>query len=42
MKIFNRLPHSLKTLSNEMKQYRADIKQFILTNSFYSPDEYFN
>jgi len=42
MKVFNHLPHSLKILSNELKQYRPALKQFILTNQFYSLDEYFN
>jgi len=35
IKVFNHLPPSLKILSNEMKQCRPALKQFLLTNSFY-------
>jgi hypothetical protein len=42
IKVLNLLPSSLGILSNELKQFRPALKQFLLTNSVYSVDEYFN
>ena len=42
IKVFNHLPNSLKILSDELKQFRPTLKQFLLANLFYPPDEYFN
>jgi hypothetical protein len=42
IKIFNYLPFSIKDLSDTEKQFRPALKRFLLTNSFYSLDEYFN
>ena len=42
IKVLKLLPPSLKILSNELKQFRLALRQIILTNSFYSLDEYFN
>jgi hypothetical protein len=39
---FIHLPSSIKTLSNGLKLFRPTLKRFILSNSFYSIDEYFN
>jgi hypothetical protein len=36
IQVLNHLPPSLEILSSEMKQYRPALKQFLLTNSFYS------
>ena len=41
-KVFNHPPPTLKILSNALKHFRPALKQFLLTNSFYSLDEYFN
>jgi hypothetical protein len=42
IKIFNHLPFSIKDLSHKEKQFTPALKGFLLTNSFYSLDEYFN
>jgi hypothetical protein len=42
IKIFNHLPISINDLSHKEKQFRPALKRFLLTNSFYSLDEYFN
>jgi hypothetical protein len=42
IKIFNILPHNIKDLANETKLFRNALKRFLLTNSFYNSEEYFN
>jgi hypothetical protein len=42
IKVFNNLPPSIKNLAHDTKQFRSALKQFLLLNSFYSLEEYFN
>jgi hypothetical protein len=42
VKTFNNLPHQIKDLANETIQFRNTLKRFLLTNSFYNSEEYFN
>jgi len=42
IKIFNNLPHNIKDLANEIVLYRNSLKRFLLINSFYNSEEYFN
>jgi hypothetical protein len=40
-KIFNRLPSSIKDLSNDVKSFKVALKNFLLTHIFYTVDEFF-
>jgi hypothetical protein len=40
--VFNHLPTSIKSIANETKVFKKTLKRFLLDNSFYSNDEYFN
>jgi len=40
--IFNNLPHNIKDLANEIALFRNALKRFLLINSFYNSQEYFN
>jgi hypothetical protein len=42
IKIFNNIPSSIKNLAHDAKQFRTALKRFLLLNSFYSLEEYFN
>jgi hypothetical protein len=42
IKVFNNLPHNIKDLANESKLFRNYLKRFLLSNSFYNREEYFN
>jgi len=42
IKIFNNLPYSIRDLANEIVLYRNVLKRFLLINSFYNSEEYFN
>jgi len=42
IKIFNNLPHNIKDLANETKLFHNALKRFLLSNSFYNSEEYFN
>jgi hypothetical protein len=42
VKIFNHLPPTIKNLYNNKKQFQATLKKFLLNNSFYSLEEYYN
>jgi len=42
IKIFNNLPHNIKDLTNETKLFRNALNRFLLSNSFYNSEEYFN
>jgi hypothetical protein len=42
IRVFNQLPPNVKSLSNEVRLLKLAIKRFLLSNSFYSLDEYFN
>jgi hypothetical protein len=42
IRVFNRLPPSIKSLSSEAKLFKLTLKRLLLSNLFYSLDEYFN
>jgi hypothetical protein len=42
IRVFNHLPPSIKSTVNETKMFKKTLKKFLLDNSFYSIDEYFN
>jgi hypothetical protein len=42
IKIFDNLPHEIKDLPNEITLFRNALKRFLLINSFYNSEEYFN
>ena len=42
IRIFNNLPHNIKELANETKLFRNVLRRFLLHNSFYNNEEYFN
>jgi hypothetical protein len=42
IKIFNNLPHEIRDLANEAILFQNALKRFLLTNYFYSSEEYFN
>jgi hypothetical protein len=41
IKTYNHLPNTIKKLSHDVKQFRLALKRFIISNSFYSLQEYF-
>jgi hypothetical protein len=41
IKIFNKLPHDIKDLANQITLFQNALKRFLLTNSFYKSEEYF-
>ena len=42
IKIFNHLPTHIKHAANEIQIFQSALKTFLLSNSFYSIEEYFN
>jgi len=42
IKIFNHLPTAIKDLSDDKNKFRLALKRYLLHNSFYSLEEYFN
>ena len=42
IKIFNNLLHNIKDLANEIVLFQNALKRFLLINSFYNSEEYFN
>ena len=42
IRIFNHLPTSINSIANETKELKKTLKRFLLDNSFYSMDEFFN
>jgi hypothetical protein len=42
IKVFNNLPQSMKNLSNDNKQFKPALKNYLHAQSFYSIDEYFS
>jgi len=42
IKIFNNLLHDIKDLANEITLFQNALKRFLLINSFYNSEEYFN
>jgi hypothetical protein len=41
VKIFNHLPIEIKSVSNDMKSFKSKLTTFLLQNSIYTIDEYF-
>jgi hypothetical protein len=41
IKVFNHLPHNIKNLSRNVKQFKSALKKFLLRGSFYTLEEYF-
>jgi len=41
IKIYNHLPLTLKQLSPDIPKFKVALKRFILTNSFYTLEEYY-
>jgi hypothetical protein len=42
IKTFNHLPSNIKDLSDDKKKFRTALKNYLLMNSFYSLEEFFN
>jgi hypothetical protein len=42
IKVYNNLPQSIKNLSNDTKQFKSALKNYLHAHSFYSMDEYFS
>jgi len=42
IKIFNKLPHEIKDLANDILPFRNALRRVLLANSFYNSKEYFN
>jgi hypothetical protein len=40
--VLNHLPPNIKSLSNEVRLFKPAPKRFLLSNSYYYSDEYFN
>jgi hypothetical protein len=40
--IFSHLPTSIKRIADDTKMFKKSLKRFLLDNSFYSMDEFFN
>jgi hypothetical protein len=41
VKVFNGLPYNLKEISNNPKKFKANLKGFLYSNSFYTLEEFF-
>jgi hypothetical protein len=42
IRVFSHLPTSIKSIMNETKVFKKTLKRFLLDNSFYSMDEFYN
>jgi hypothetical protein len=42
IKIYNHLPTAIKELSGDKNKFKLVLKRYLLHNSFYSLEEYFN
>jgi hypothetical protein len=42
IKVYNGLPYELKEISSYPKKVKANLKDFLYTNSFYALEEFFN
>jgi hypothetical protein len=41
VKIFNHLPTRIKSMSNDLKNFKLQLTTFLLQNSFYTNDKFF-
>jgi len=41
IKVFNTLPHYIKEISNNSREFETNLKRFLHAQPFYSIDEYF-
>jgi hypothetical protein len=42
VKVFNGLPYNRKEISNNPKKFKANLKDFLYSNSLYALEEFFN
>jgi hypothetical protein len=42
VKVFNALPFKLKEISDNTKNFKSELKEFLYLNSFYTLEEFFN
>jgi hypothetical protein len=42
IKVYNGLPYELKTNISYPKKFKANLKDFLYANSFYTMEEFFN
>ena len=42
IRVFNHLPTSIKSIANKTKVFKKTLMRFLMNNSFYSMDEFFN
>jgi hypothetical protein len=42
IKTYNHIPKTIKELSHEVKQFSLALRRFIISNSFYCLEEYFD
>jgi hypothetical protein len=42
VKVFNGLPYKLKVISNDVREFKVKLKDFLYLNSFYTLKEFFN
>jgi hypothetical protein len=42
IKMFNNLPTEIKSTYNNFKRFKVVLRHFLVTNSFYTVDEYLN
>jgi hypothetical protein len=42
IKVFSGLPDTIKINSNDPKKFKANLKDFVYMNSFYTMEEFFN
>ena len=40
-KVYNHLPSNIKVLSNDTKLYKSTLKRYLIENTFYSQDEFY-
>jgi hypothetical protein len=41
VKVFNGLPYNFKEIANNPKKFKANLKGFLYSNSFYTLEEFF-
>jgi hypothetical protein len=42
IKVYNHLPQTLKQLSHDIPKFKATLKRFLFTHSFYTLEEYYS